>query len=60
MRNNWKKLTGTHPAEPRGQAYLFETVFVIPAEAGIGVFHSGPLLPAFAGKSLHLRKQVQG
>ena len=37
-----------------------ETVFVIPAKAGIQLFRSGPLLPASAGTSLHLRKQVQG
>ncbi len=29
------------------------------AEAGIQLFRSGLLLPAFAGTSLHLRKQVQ-
>ena len=37
-----------------------ETVSVIPAEAGIQLFRSGSLLPAFAGTSLHLRKQMQG
>ncbi len=32
-------------------ANLAETVFVIPAEAGIQLLRSGPLLPAFAGTS---------
>jgi len=37
-----------------------ETAFVIPAKAGIQFLGCRPLLPAFAGTSLPLRKQGQG
>ena len=46
--------------DPFQQGEASVSIFVIPAEAGIQLFRSGPLLPAFAGTSLTLRKQGQG